>query len=921
MKFFYNLKFSYKMLLLGLLMLLTIAAPTWHLQKRLVEALQFTEQEIAGQPLADQSLQLIALVQQHRAKSHFTLQGVDTESINAIADDITQLLVGMQRQAATQQNSSGIPRQLDAINNQWRELHSAVTTQNLSVDVSFAQHSALTTKILALLPTVLEDSGLAFDPTPASYHLIIASYQDAPRLIEAIARLRGSGLLWLHAHQQQANPDSMQQYQQRLQLALQMYLQPLEDLSNHLDSAYQLEAADFQAVHLQQKQLKSLLTNYVQQAQQLLQSPQTNGGEFDQNSKQLMDKYIELNQSFSPLLLQLLQQRLVSDKATLYQVLGQGLVLLMVMLGISGLLVKNLTRSIGQAVDTANAITSSHFDRAVASKQTDETGQLINALFQMNQSLQQAAQMAAELHQRSLADAEKARLDAIKAEEDTRVRQALDGASTCVTIADTQGHIIYSNQALQQLLLAVELRLRSVLPHFDARKILGQHMDLFPHQFVECTKQGDLVCCNVTIAGLHLRLQQSAIRNQANELIGYVTEWLNRTVEVEAEVEIAGIVSAAKAGQFALRANPVGRTGFLHRMSLELNDLLQVSEQSLGDISQVLQAIAQGDLTQRVEREYQGTFEQLKNGCNQTAEQLSQMLTEIAEASAQINQAATEISRGNTDLSVRTEQQASNLEETASSMEELTQTVRQNSSSACKASDLATAARAVAEQGGEMIHQVVTTMQSINESAQQIADIISVMDGIAFQTNILALNAAVEAARAGEQGRGFAVVAAEVRSLAQRSANSAKDIKALISASVSRIHTGNQQVEQSGSTMQQIVLSIRSVEQLMRDIANASTEQTAGLDEISRAVTQMDDMTQQNAALVEEAAAAAESLLQQAEQLDMQVNRFVVKPQAAGRDARQDGARARLVPQLDRKNAANAQFARPVAIEDSWQSY
>lgn len=912
MKFFYNLKFSYKMMLLGLLMLVTIGAPTWHLQKRLLEAVQFTEQEISGMPVADQTLELLSLVQQHRGFSHFVLLGAPTDDLNAVAAKLDQRLQQLLQQAAGLQHHVESQAKLDIITQQWRVLHLAVEGQQISVQQSFMQHSQLTSSILALLPALLEDTGLAFDPTPASYHLIIAAYQDAPRLIESLARLRAASLLWLDAHQRVAESDGLLEHQQRLQLYLTSYQQSLDDLSNHLESAYQLEPNAFLAVHQQQQQLSNSLKAYVQAAEQLLTTPTVDSRVFDEKSVQLLDQYVQFNQTFSPLLQALLQQRLASDNATLYQVLGQGLALLFIMLLMSYLLVKNLTRSIDQAVATARAITSSQFDVAVASRQTDETGQLINALYQMNGTLEQAAQMAKELHERSLADAEKARQDAIKAEEDTRVRQALDGASTCVTIANTQGQIIYLNKALQQLLYALEMRLKSVLPQFDANQLLGQHMDLFPLQFVERNQQGDQVTCNVAIAGLHLRLHQSTIRNSANEVIGYVTEWLNRTAEVDAEIEIAGIVSAAKAGQFDKRANPVGRSGFLHRMSNEINDLLEVSEQSLSDISRVLQAIAHGDLTQRVERQYQGTFEELKNGCHQTAEKLGLMLTEIAEVSGQINTAASEISRGNTDLSVRTEQQASNLEETASSMEQLTQTVRQNSNSANQASSLATAAREVAEQGGNMIEQVVSTMQAINQSAQQIADIISVMDGIAFQTNILALNAAVEAARAGEQGRGFAVVAAEVRSLAQRSANSAKDIKTLISASVQRIHTGNQQVEQSGTTMQQIVQSIRKVEQLMRDIANASVEQTAGLDEISRAVTQMDEMTQQNAALVEEAAAAAESLLQQSSQLDTQVGRFTL---------REDQAQTHALPQ---RVVPKATRSTPRVLrdqQDTWQSY
>lgn len=287
-------------------------------------------------------------------------------------------------------------------------------------------------------------------------------------------------------------------------------------------------------------------------------------------------------------------------------------------------------------------------------------------------------------------------------------------------------------------------------------------------------------------------------------------------------------------------------------------------------------ALADGDLTTRIYNDYEGTFNDLKNYSNQTAEKLSFMIQDIQRAADTINTASAEIAQGNADLSSRTEEQASSLEQTSASMEELTGTVKLNADNASQANALASKAAEVAVDGGELIQQVVQTMASINESARKIADIIGVIDGIAFQTNILALNAAVEAARAGEQGRGFAVVASEVRSLAQRSANAAKDIKALISDSVTKIESGNSLVGKSGDTMKEIVIAIKRVNDIMAEIASASNEQALGIDEISKAVVQMDEMTQQNAALVEEAAAAAESMQSQAQQLSDSVASFRV---------------------------------------------
>ncbi|WP_417503954.1 methyl-accepting chemotaxis protein [Marinomonas gallaica] len=307
---------------------------------------------------------------------------------------------------------------------------------------------------------------------------------------------------------------------------------------------------------------------------------------------------------------------------------------------------------------------------------------------------------------------------------------------------------------------------------------------------------------------------------------------------------------------------------------VEAEQQLQLAVEEVND---AIEAAVSNDLTKRVPLDGKtGSLLGLCQGVNGLLMSMTDIIAQIKDASDAVYTGAREISNGNTDLSRRTEQQAANLEETASSMEQITSTVRQNSNNAKEATGLASNAETVAMEGGELIDQVVVTMASINESSQKISDIIGMIDGIAFQTNILALNAAVEAARAGEQGRGFAVVASEVRTLAQRSANAAKDIKGLISESGAKISTGNELVNKSGDTMKEIVSAIKKVSNIMSEISSASVEQSSGLDEIGKAVSQMDEMTQQNAALVEEAAAASESLLSQADQLASNMSQFII---------------------------------------------
>jgi methyl-accepting chemotaxis protein len=347
--------------------------------------------------------------------------------------------------------------------------------------------------------------------------------------------------------------------------------------------------------------------------------------------------------------------------------------------------------------------------------------------------------------------------------------------------------------------------------------------------------------------------------------------------------------------------------------------------------------IAGGDLTQHIQVRTQDETGRLMQALKDMNESLVRIVGQVRSGTDTIATASSEIAAGNIDLSSRTEQQASSLEETAASMEELTSTVNQNADNARQANQLAASASDVALRGGSVVSQVVDTMASINESSKKIVDIISVIDGIAFQTNILALNAAVEAARAGEQGRGFAVVATEVRNLAQRSAAAAKEIKNLIGDSVDKVAAGNRLVGEAGSTMEEVVASVRRVTDIMGEITAASNEQSSGIAQVNQAIAQMDTVTQQNAALVEEAAAAAQSMQDQAGSLLQVVSVFqldamqakapaaaAARPAPAARVAPPARATAKPAParvSLEASRAAHGATAKTAAGGDEWETF
>ena len=451
-----------------------------------------------------------------------------------------------------------------------------------------------------------------------------------------------------------------------------------------------------------------------------------------------------------------------------------------------------------------------------------------------------------------------------QARANLRIRQALDKCTTPVMIANAEHKIVYQNEAALVMMQRNEPALRQSLPAFDASELIGRDVDLFQCEpalqgahlaGLQSSRRGQ-----IEISGLHFAFIANPVVDASGQRVGTVVEWLDRTAEVAVEGEIAAMVEGAAQGDFGRRLPLQGKTGFFATLSQGMNQLMDSSEQGLGDVADLLLAFAEGDFTQRMDGEYGGLFGKVRDSANVTADNLTRTLGEVRAASQALTGAASQVRATAQSLSQASSEQADSVQQTTGSIALMSASIGQNNDNAKVTDGMARKASSKAGEGGTAVRQTVDAMK-------QIAAKIGIVDDIAYQTNLLALNAAIEAARAGEHGRGFAVVAAEVRRLAERSQTAAKEIGALAGSSVST-------AEHAGLLLDEIVPSIQKTSQLVQEIATASAEQSGSVLQIGGAMTQLSRATQQNASAAEELAATSEALTGQAEQLQQTVAFF-----------------------------------------------
>jgi len=903
-----------KFALIGVIVLCALGFLVWQVNQRIEADLHFARTESLTAHYFLPARQMMEAVQVHRGQARQVINGNENAraKLKDAADKVEAAIKAADAVIAHEGPQYGLDDAWAKVKTHWAEVHDKAITVSAADSVKL--HTELIGEIRAFITLIADNTNATLDPEPATYYLMTIFTDRAPDIVEALGRARARSVSAVLA--KQVSLADRVEMETMLALAEQsvVAMQAAIDKSTKFDEGGSVKRDVEPAV----KAFKTKSDAFRQEVRRVLSAEK-----LDESPDALWALSTEALQAGYAVMdaaakafdgeIDTRVARLERERNAVFALAAAALLLaLYLFLGFRA----GMLRAIDLIQNGARRIAQADLSNNVDVSSRDEFGDIAATLNTMRAQLRQ-----------------KIESDQALAAENLRIRNALDKTSTNVMVAANDGQILYCNESVVTMLGGVENELRKVLPQFRAQEIVGRNFDEFhrnpSHQRNVLGALRGKHVANIKVGPLSFRLTANPIMDRTGQRLGTVIEWLDRTAEVRAEEELAELLRAALAGDFSQRLKVADKDGFFRQLAEAMNQLLGVVSGGLEDVANVLNAISQGDLTVRIQNDYQGMFGRLKDDTNRTVDRLNAVLSQIREASDAVNTAAQEIAAGNSDLSGRTEEQASSLEETASSMEELNATVRQNAESAAQANRLASQSNAVAQEGGAKVRQVVSTMDAIQSSATKIADIIGVIDSIAFQTNILALNAAVEAARAGEQGRGFAVVASEVRNLAQRSAQAAKEIKGLIADSVDKVGEGAREVRDAGATINEMVSNFAELARLVTDISQASREQSSGIEQVAAAVGQMDEVTQQNAALVEQAAAAAESLEEQARMLASSVAAFRLDVDA-GADREAPLQRVSAVAEVRTPPAARATAApRPapkprkqtVGSDSDWQEF
>lgn len=513
-------------------------------------------------------------------------------------------------------------------------------------------------------------------------------------------------------------------------------------------------------------------------------------------------------------------------------------------LTLNALLLQSFSTALERSIKTMYRLAEGKFRNKIDLNRQDQIGDFYRSVYAMQVNLNG-----------NLAESKQIATDAL------RINQALDNVHSSIMTTDTNLNIVYMNKSMQELFCHAEQAIRKQLPHFDASKLIGANIDMFhqkpAHQRSLLNQLSDSFHSEFNIADLFIGVIASPVINDDGQRIGFVTEWINKTDEVNIENDIKTIVAGVKAGELNRRLNVTGKAGFFKALSVGINELTEVIENVFNDIAEVMQHMATGDLNRTITRDYEGLYGSCKQDINATLSKLNDVFTQIRDSADAINNSSQEIASGNEHLSQRVQEQATSLERISSRMNGLTDTVKNTAEHTQQATQIAKTSSNLAGQGVAVVDLAIQAIQDIEDSSVKINAFIDIIDEIASQTNLLALNASLEAARAGERGLGFSVVAKEVRNLAQRCASAAQETRVLIENSVHNVHSGTQFVNETGQSLAEIANGTQKVNTLIADIAAASALQATSITQINNAIIQMDEITQQNAALSEEVAATS----------------------------------------------------------------